>query len=421
MRYAVLFWLAMVLQLLATRPVACAEPPQEIIARAVQALGGEENLSRARAVRVRIKGTFHDPGVKESPVEGSRFSGELITQFPAQVKLSIQAETVAGRLSEIRVLNGRQAWIRENDETREQNPAELVDSQQSAYVDYVSSLVPLRRDPGYTLSSLGEAQVEGRPAVGIMVKSRGHPDVALYFDKASGFLAKSEYRRHNASTNREIRWEEFFSAYEEVKPGQREEQTLKVAKLGSDNPALLDFLRKQTLSEEVRQKIKALIRGLGDPSFQARQKAKEDLIAQGSTAVPLLTQALKDPDPEVASLAKECLQAIGKGRDPSVILAAVRLLAMRKPASAAQVLRDYLPSAPDEAVAQEVRAALAAVASRDGKSDQAQEVPRQPLLLPGLKRPTRGMVKEDGKKTIEYELSDFEIYNKLDASVFAKP
>ena len=178
----------------------------------------------------------------------------------------------------------------------------------------------------------------------------------MYFDKASGFLVKTEHRRPHPSTHLEVRWEEFFSAYQEVNPAQREEQALKDAQSSSTNSALLDFLRKQTLSAEVRNKIKAMIRGLGDASFPARQKAKEDLIAQGSTAIPLLTQALKDPDPEVAGLAKECSQKIGKGRDPGVLLAVIRLLAMRKPVGASQVLRDYLPSAPDDAVAQEVRA-----------------------------------------------------------------
>jgi hypothetical protein len=421
MRYPALSWLTIVVPLLTISSTASAESPQEILARAVKALGGEENLSRARAVRVKLKGTFYDPGMKESLVEGVRFRGELITQLPRQEKLALQVDTAAGLLRETRVLNGHEGWIRDNDEIEVEKGARLADSQQSAYVDYVSSLVPLVKDKGYTLSSLGEAQVEGRPAVGIKVVSAGHPDVALYFDKDSGFLVKSEHHRRDPSTNRNVRWEEFFSAYQEVNPAQREEQTLSDAKLSSSTAAILEWLRKQTLSEEVRNKIKALIRGLGDASFPARQKAKEDLLAQGSTAVPLLTQALKDPDPEVAGLAKECLQKIGKGRDPAVLLAAIRLLAMRKPAGASRVLQDYLPSAPDDTVAQEVRAALAAVGSADGKSGPAQEIPGQRLLLPGFKRPTKGMVKQDGKKTAEYELSDYQIFNKLHDSVFAKP
>ena len=84
MRYPALSWFAIVLPLLTINQAASAESPQEFIARAVKAVGGKENLSRARAIRVRIKGTYYDPGVKESLVEGVRFSGELVTQPPRQ-------------------------------------------------------------------------------------------------------------------------------------------------------------------------------------------------------------------------------------------------------------------------------------------------------------------------------------------------
>src|SRR5581483_5467189 len=103
--------------------------------------------------------------------------------------------------------------------------------------------------------------------------------------------------------------------------------------------------------------------------------------------------------------------------------------ALRKPAGAAEVLLSYLPTAPDETVAREVRAALAAVAFRDGKPDQAllqamkdkdsqrrtvaaalvgpganpQEIPGQRLLLPGLKFATKVVEYKEHKKEAEYE------------------
>ncbi len=303
------------------------------------------------------------------------------------------------------------------------------------------------QDKSYSLAFVGEVQVKDRPAVGIKIASKGRPHVTLYFDKDSWYLLKAEHRRPDPSTKNEVLYEEFFSDYQEVNPARMEEQTLKAAKVGSADSALLELLRKQTLSDEARMKIKELIRGLSDTSFQVRQKAKESLVAQGITALPLLTQALKDPDPEVAGLAKECLEAIGKGPDSAVTLAAIRLLAMRKPAGAAQVLLSYLPSAPVEAVAREVRAALAAVAFREDKPDpallealkdkdpqrqaaaaalvgpgsNAQEMSGQRLLLPGLKRATKGEVYQDKKKVMEFEMTDIQIFNKLDDSVFAKP
>ncbi len=444
MRYPVFSTLIL---LLAGSAARSGEEPPAIIARAVQALGGEANLSRARAVQAKIKGTLYDPGVKESLIDGAKFTGELITQLPAQVKYSIDAEAAGLRVSIMSVLNGHKSWTRDFERSQEDDPATLADLEQSAYVSYVSTLVPLLKDKSYTLSSTGEAQVNEQAAVAIKVASKGHPDVTLSFDKVSGFLLKTEYRWRDATTKKDVTHEEYFSDYQEVNPARMEEQTLKAAKVGSDDSALLQFLRKRTLSDEARQKIKESIRGLGDTSFQARQKTKENLVAQGITAIPLLTQALRDPDPEVAGLAKECLEAIGKGPDPAVTVAAIRLLAMRKSAGAAEVLLFYLPSAPDETVAREVRAALAAVAYRDGKPDKdllnalkdkdpqrqaaatalvgpggkAQEMPGQRLLLPGLKGATKRAVYRDKKKGMEYEVTDIQIFNKLDDSVFSKP
>jgi hypothetical protein len=430
-------------------PARSAEEPQTIIARAVEALGGEANLSRAKAVQEKVKGTIYDPGVKESLVDGAKFSGELITQLPDQVKFFVQVDTAAGRQSWTHVLNGHKAWSREDlSGSQLDDQANLSEFEQSAYADYVSTLVPLLKDKSYALSFAGNGQVDGRPAVLIKVVSRGHPDVTLYFDTDNGLLLKNEYLRRDPSTRKEVKREELFRAYQEINPARIEEQTLNSAKISSDDPALLEFLRKQTPSEEARKKIQILIRRLGDTSFEARQKAKADLVSVGATAVPLLMLALKDPDPEVAGLAKECLQAIGKGPDPAAILAAIRLLGMRKPAGAAEVLLGYLPFAPDEAVLQELRAALAATAFRNGKPEQAlvnalkdkdpqrqaaaatllesggkknSETAGQRLLLPGLRYATKVSVKEDGLRKQEYELSDIVIFNRLDDSVFSKP
>src|SRR5438105_2902703 len=192
--------------LLTVSAAQSGEEPQAIIARAVKALGGEANLSRGRAMQAKIKGTLYD-------TEGAKFTGELITQLPAQVKLSIDAETAGVRVSLIHVLNGHKSWTRDFERSQEDDAATLADFELSAYVDHVSSLVPLAKDKSYTLSSAGESQVRDQPAVAVKVASNGRPDVTLYFDKVSGFLLKTEYRRHDPNSNQEVKREEFFSAY----------------------------------------------------------------------------------------------------------------------------------------------------------------------------------------------------------------
>src|SRR5439155_15682197 len=127
---------------------------------------------------------------------------------------------------------------------------------------------------------------------------------------------------------------------------------------------------KQTHVGADREKVRTLVRQLGDDSFEVREQASAELAAIGALARPLLEQALRDPDPEVVYRARDCLQRIKgeKGSNAPLLAAAARLLAARRPAGAAEVLLSYFPSA-DESVAEEIRTTLTALAVRDGKPE----------------------------------------------------
>jgi hypothetical protein len=151
-----------------------------------------------------------------------------------------------------------------------------------------------------------------------------------------------------------------------------DEQILKAARVGTDGPALLEFFRKRTITDAVREKIQGLIRQLGDDSFEVREKATAALIDAGSPALPALRVAARDADLEISRRAQECLrQIVEKGTATALPAAAARLLAVRKPAGATEVLLGYLASADNATGAEEVRNALAALAVRDGQPDRA--------------------------------------------------
>jgi HEAT repeat protein/outer membrane protein assembly factor BamB len=148
-----------------------------------------------------------------------------------------------------------------------------------------------------------------------------------------------------------------------------DEHRLQEAKVGSDGPALLEFFRKRTANDARLFDIQGLIHRLGDDSYDVRQKASADLAALGPVALPLLREALKDRDIEVSRRAEECIRLIEQEYNATVVPAAVRMLAVRKPAGAVEVLLGYAPFADDDTVADEVRTALAALAVHDGKPD----------------------------------------------------
>jgi HEAT repeat protein len=156
----------------------------------------------------------------------------------------------------------------------------------------------------------------------------------------------------------------------------QDEVLLRGAGLPTDGTGLLEYLRRRSQEAPDPERLAGLLRDLGSEDPAAARRACAELLAVGPVAVPLLRQAARDPDaPAVAILARRCLRHL-EG-DPGALSAAVlRLVGLRQPPDAAAAVLAFLPHAENETVLEEARAALAAVAWRDGKPD--------PALIAGL-------------------------------------
>lgn len=148
-----------------------------------------------------------------------------------------------------------------------------------------------------------------------------------------------------------------------------DEAVLKAAGIAVDGPGLVAYIKERTVNVADEERIKTLVRRLGDDAFKTREEASRQLVMIGPRARPFLQGAQRDPDPEIARRAQDCLDRIAKGTSVAAMRAAVRVLAHRKPSSAAAVLLDYLPSAEDESVAETIRQVLPSLAVRDGKPE----------------------------------------------------
>src|SRR5260370_9569161 len=149
-----------------------------------------------------------------------------------------------------------------------------------------------------------------------------------------------------------------------------EEQTLKAAHLPTGNEGLINFFKKRSSLENDQDKVAALIKQLGDKAPEVRDKAAGELVAIGTPSMRLLHVAANDlDDRQVASAARKCLESLESSSGASLPAMAARMLAMRQPPGAAQVLLDYLPSADDEALIEEIKGPLAALARHEHKPD----------------------------------------------------
>ena len=242
--------------------------------------------------------------------------------------------------------------------------------------------------------------------------------------------------------------ESHYSDWRVPDPTAADEQIAKAAKIKTDGPSMVEYLRKRLPAAGDAAKIKQLIEQLNDDSFEVREKATEDLIAIGPPALPQLRQAAENAETEVKRRANACLKAIGTQPDDKPAVAVVRLVGWRKPAGAAEVLLDWAARLADDPLGREVRSALAAVALVNGKPDDVlvkalesknperravaeavlgkdngafEKKPGRRLYLTGIKFPMKAVQFQNGAKMLEREYSDVQLYNRFDDSVFAKP
>jgi hypothetical protein len=395
------------------------DEPRAVIDRAMSAMGGEAKLAQVQAVQTKIKGTLHAAG-------GFPFTADTYSQAPDQFKHAMLYDRGGNLSTQIQVYSGDNVWIRVNDRLMDLDADLSAALKKGRYAESLTTLAVLK-EKRFELKAAGEEQVNGRAATAIKVTASGRPEVTLYFDKASGLLVKTAHRQLDPSSRREVLQESFYGDSKEPDAVGADEQVLKAAGLGVDGPALLAYLRKQSQNGPDGDRLKELVRQLGDKSAAVRSKAAADLVARGAAALPVLRQACQDADPEIARQAKLCLQEIIpslirrlghddytvrerasadivslgsavvadlkaalENPDPEIAYRASRclelidrgpraaatesvlwLVAVRKPEGAAEALLAYLPFAATEKLADQATATLAAVAVRDGKPDKA--------------------------------------------------
>jgi hypothetical protein len=425
---------------------AAQSEARAVVEKAVAATGGTEKLALPLAVKTRIKGTLTAPAPVGTDVA---VEGDLFTQPKGPLKFSLQVETLGQKIQLTEVMHADRGWKSLNGAVSDLDAAELEEGRKSTYVDRVATLVPLLSDKGFTLTALGESKVNDQPALGVKVEMKGQPEVRLFFDKVSGLLVKSEHQGKDPFAGKEVLQEEYYSDYREPDWAAADERVLKAAGVGIDGPALLAYLAKKADAKVDAKRLEKLIEQLGADAFEVREKASADLVAAGAAALPYLRRAAKSSDPEVARRAEECLKRLVPGPDrPNPLPAAVRLVALRRPAGATAALLERLTAATEPEVADEILAALATVAVTKGKPDPAlqealdgkdpvrraaamavlgqdggafEKKAGRHVYMTGVKFAMKGTMYSDGKKIFERETLEMQFFNRFDDKVFAKP
>jgi hypothetical protein len=436
--------LALGLVLASDRNSLADETPRAVLEKAVKAMGGEDAVSRPLATHYVMRGKVpFGVGGKDD----FAFTGEIFTQPNGDFKYAFEIGNDRPAIRVTMALLGEKGWRNVSGMLEDLDEASLAEMKLGRYYDRVTSLAPVLKDKSFTLESLAEVKVQGKPAVGVKVSLKGQPDISLFFDKTTSLLVKTEYRATPPGQDKEMLYESYYSDWREPDHTTADERTLKTANLVTDGPALVDFLRKRRPVGGDVARIKELVEQLGDDSFETREKATTALVVIGAAALPQLREAAEKGDTEVKRRAKQCLKAIGDQVDEKLLMATVRLVGWRKPEGAAEVLLDWAARSADDAQAREVRSALAAVAVVAGKPAKAltealedkdparrnaaaaalgkdggasQKQPGRRLYLTGFKFPMKAVQYQNGAKMLEREYTQIEFFTSFEDVLFDK-
>ena len=177
-----------------------------IIAKAIKAHGGEEVKSKFKAGQTKAKGKIEILG-------GLDFTQESSFMLPDKFKEAVDMEVMGQKVHVVTVYDGTKLQIEANGQAVpvEDKIKDVIKN--TPYVMKVSQMVPLLKDKDFELSNLGEVKVDGKPAVGVLVKSKGKNDVSLFFNKETGLLTKVEHRTVDPMTGNEITEERIITEY----------------------------------------------------------------------------------------------------------------------------------------------------------------------------------------------------------------
>lgn len=181
--------------------------PQALVAKAIEAMGGEAKLEKHKAATWTEKGTYYGMG------EGQPFTGKYAVQMPDKFRMDIEGVFVI-------VFAGTKGWIHEKGETKEMTKEQLEVQKSDHRAGWIASLLPLK-NKAFTLTAIEPSKVDDRPAAGIKVTRKNFPEVKLYFDKKTHLLVKCEWPSKSGEQQfKDVTMAMYYSKHQEIDGAQ---------------------------------------------------------------------------------------------------------------------------------------------------------------------------------------------------------
>jgi hypothetical protein len=167
--------------------LARAEDDKEvdaILAKAINALGGEQKLSSMKAASVKGQGLISFGG------DDSKFTMQTTVQGLDQFRQDFEGDFMGTTIKGVTVLNGAKGWRKFADMVMELDADGVANEKRSVYLSATaSSILPLK-GKGFKVESAPEEKVAGKPTAVLKITPADGKVFTMYFDKDSGLPVK---------------------------------------------------------------------------------------------------------------------------------------------------------------------------------------------------------------------------------------
>jgi hypothetical protein len=174
-------------------------------------------LASVRADRVRLRGVLYIGPSKVS------FNNEVTVELPQHYRSIVEVRVESRTQTIIHILTGDEVSITLDGQPQTISATHRTQLKQTLELESAMRLLPLLDDRNYTLTHMGEFEMQGRKLIGIRVQGKSQRDLKLYFDKEKALLVKAEHLLDGPG-GKDIRQEVYYSDYREaggyLRPGR---------------------------------------------------------------------------------------------------------------------------------------------------------------------------------------------------------
>jgi hypothetical protein len=147
-----------------------------VLDKAIKAMGGEERLSKVKAITVKGKGVIVLDG------DDIPFTFQTTARGIEQYRSTYEGMAGGEKFTGAIVIDGDKGWRKHNDQVEALEGKELDNEKRNAYLDVVSVLLTLLKGKGFKLDSAEE----DKTTAGIRATGPDGKEFTIRFDKSSG-------------------------------------------------------------------------------------------------------------------------------------------------------------------------------------------------------------------------------------------